>query len=183
VKEAIFNMLGASVVDASVVDLFAGTGGLGIEALSEGANVCWFCDNSGESVALLRRNLSLLGVGTEGRVIHADFRRALREIATRAGGTEVKSSVAPLPGVVDLIFVDPPYERGYYDEVMQILATYDMMSPGGLVVMERAADPRAEERVFPGFRRLKSKRYGHTTVDIYERTEDERQKDALRGYL
>jgi 16S rRNA (guanine(966)-N(2))-methyltransferase RsmD len=160
VKEAVFSMLGASVQGAAVIDIFAGTGGLGIEALSRGAARCWFCDVSASSVAILRQNLALVGIGDEGAVLQADFRRALQRIAA-SGAT------------ADIVFADPPYDSGYYEDVMQTLLTYGMMSVGGLVVLESAAEKGRVAPVFPGFCVIKSKRYGHTAVDIYERTEDE----------
>jgi 16S rRNA (guanine(966)-N(2))-methyltransferase RsmD len=177
VKGAIFNMLGESVVDATVVDLFAGTGALGVEALSRGAKKCWFCDLSADSAALLQRNLTALGIGGEGVTLRDDFRRALRVIAG--------ASAKPASGGVDLVFVDPPYDKGYYGEVMRALLIHDMISPGGLVVLESAADARVagNGRAFPGFGGIKSKRYGHTAVDIYERIADDGQENALRGYV
>jgi 16S rRNA (guanine(966)-N(2))-methyltransferase RsmD len=153
-------MLGSSVQGAVVIDSFAGTGGLGIEALSRGAARCWFCDVSANSIAILRQNLALVGIGDEGAVLQADFRRALPRIA--ASGT-----------TADIVFVDPPYDRGYYGDVMQILRTYDMMSVGGLVVLESTAEKGRASSMFRGFCGIKSKRYGHTAVDIYERMEDE----------
>jgi 16S rRNA (guanine(966)-N(2))-methyltransferase RsmD len=165
-------MLGDAVAGANVIDLFAGTGNLGIEALSRGAAQCWFCDISAGSVALLRKNLGALGIGAEGRVLQADFGRALREISAALKRSSDGESI-------DLIFVDPPYERGYYDKVMQILCARDMMSLGGLVVMEHAAETREGDKVFPGFCEIKSKKYGHTAVDVYERIQDERQENAV----
>jgi 16S rRNA G966 N2-methylase RsmD len=177
-------MLGESVADATVIDLFAGAGGLGLEALSRGARKCWFCDVSARSIALLRRNLEVCGVGAEGVALQADFRRALRGIAASLG--ECSGGIAAslgecAGGGVDLVLVDPPYDAGYYDEVMQTLLIHDMMSPGGLVVLESSAGARETERAFPGFCGIKLKRYGHTAVAVYERMTDEDQKNALRG--
>jgi 16S rRNA (guanine(966)-N(2))-methyltransferase RsmD len=182
VKEAVFSMLqglvapspGPSPPDAPLagkacLDLFAGTGALGIEALSRGAESCVFVEADLSTARLLRENL---GAATrEGPVdavaagaawaLRSDWRAALRRLKGGAG--------------IDVAFVDPPYESGYYDEVMKTLRDYDIISEGGIVVLERAC-ARKEAPVegagggrYGGFTLLRARRYGRTLAEIYGR--------------
>lgn len=158
VKEALFSMIGSRVSGAVCIDLFAGTGSLGIEALSRGALHCWFCDSAAQSIRLLRENLKALGIEKAATVMKGDFRRTLDRIA--ASGT-----------VADILFADPPYAAGYYEEIMHTPRIYGMIKPGGLIVVERDA-AFSPEHAYEGLERLKTKRYGKTWVDLFERTSE-----------
>lgn len=153
VKGAVFSMLGEAVVGAEIIDLFAGTGALGIEALSRGASRCLFCDVSPQSLALVKRNLDAIGVGNA-EIVRGDFKRALMRIGC-AGSTR------------RILFADPPYSAGYYDEIMQIVIGCDIINEGGFVVFERSADnPSAD---YESFEKLRARKYGKTGIDLYER--------------
>jgi 16S rRNA (guanine966-N2)-methyltransferase len=154
VREALFSMLG-EMDGASVLDLFAGTGALGIEALSRGAATALFVERDGAAVSALRSNLVELGLaGPLARVRVGDALSALRS-ARQAGET------------YDLVFVDPPYgqARELEPELSALLPT--VLAPGARVVVESdrrvpAGLPLAVER---------RKRYGDTTITIH-RIED-----------
>ncbi|MDR2487295.1 MAG: 16S rRNA (guanine(966)-N(2))-methyltransferase RsmD [Clostridiales Family XIII bacterium] len=154
VREAIFSMLGEAVEGASCLDLFAGTGALGIEALSRGATSCVFSDASRRSIALLHNNLKSLQVADRADVLSADYRQALRKLRDK-------------DAQVGIAFVDPPYAAGYYRPVMQMLADYGIILIGGLVVVESDARRRADIDV-DGFSIIREKTYGKVAVDIYE---------------
>ncbi|MDR1042394.1 MAG: 16S rRNA (guanine(966)-N(2))-methyltransferase RsmD, partial [Clostridiales Family XIII bacterium] len=134
VKEAVFNMVASLIsplsgdapfAGKSCLDLFAGTGALGIEALSRGADSCVFVESSAAAAETLNKNIESAARGARARIVRSDWRVALRRLK---GG-----------GVVDVVFVDPPYESGYCDEVMKTLPDYGIISDGGIVVLERAA--------------------------------------------
>jgi 16S rRNA (guanine(966)-N(2))-methyltransferase RsmD len=154
VKGAIFNMLAGDIPGAVCLDLFAGTGSLGIEALSRGASKCLFSDSSLDSIALLKENLGKVGATDKSTVYQGDFRTNLRRVRDK----------------VDIAFIDPPYDSGYYDAVMQLLAEYDIMGTEGLVVLERGGH-RHEPADYEGFTLLKAKSYGKVFVDVYMRAE------------
>jgi 16S rRNA (guanine(966)-N(2))-methyltransferase RsmD len=154
VKGAIFNMLAEDVPGAVCLDLFAGTGSLGIEALSRGASKCLFSDSSAESIALLKENLKTVGAEGKSTVYQGDFRTNLRRIREK----------------VDIAFIDPPYESGYYNVVMQFLVECDIMENEGLLVLERGGH-RHETAAYSGFTLLREKSYGKVFVDVYMRTE------------
>ena len=160
IKGAVMNMLADSVVDAVVIDLFAGSGNLGIEALSRGAAKCIFFDNSRDAISIINENLRHISGGrvddralTCTTVEQADFRIALR----RYNGIKA-----------DIVLVDPPYEAGYYKEIMQLLDRYDIIIPGGIVVLESQDRFEIEDDVY-GFKKLKERKYGKTKISIYER--------------
>jgi len=147
VKEAVFSMLAGWVEGASCLDVFAGTGSLGIEALSRGAKDCVFCEVSPVAYSVLTENLKF---AENAQSYKTDFRLLIKRLRSR----------------VDIAFVDPPYKAGYYGEVMKILLDYDIISEGGIVVLERhAGDPEEYE----GFLPIRTKRYGKTQVEFYER--------------
>lgn len=151
VKLAIFNMLGATPSGASVLDLCAGSGALGIEALSRGAEGATFVDASHRAVASIRRNLEALGYGDRGRVHRDDAARFCERHPDR-----VRSC--------DLVFCDPPYNDPVLGRLLHLL---DHLTPvDGTVVVEHGA--RVE---LPSLGRLRSereRRYGDTRVTILQ---------------
>jgi 16S rRNA (guanine(966)-N(2))-methyltransferase RsmD len=151
VREAVFSMIAGYVDDARCLDLFAGTGSLGIEALSRGAAHCLFCEVSPDVVRVLQENLRTVGAGERAEARRVDFRAALRRMRTQ----------------FDIAFVDPPYASDYYHEVMKCFNDYGIINRGGLVIIERQTDVAAGN--YAGFAMLVSKRYGRTSVDVYER--------------
>ncbi len=142
VREALFNSLGSldAVDGATVLDLFAGTGALGIEALSRGAAAATFVDADIEAVRAIKDNLAVTGLGERARVVHADVFRFLAD--------------SP-PVAVDVAFADPPYA---FTDWPRLLASL----PARLVAIEA----RAHIEMPAGWRALRSKRYGDTVVTL-----------------
>lgn len=126
VRESLFNMLAHGLdldwKGARVADIFAGTGALGIEALSRGAAHATFVDNHGASLALVKRNLGSLGIAREAKVLKADA-----------------AALPPATAPFDLLFLDPPYGRDLVAPALQSLATGGWLRPGSLVVIESGA--------------------------------------------
>lgn len=149
VLEAVFNMLGSGVVDAEVLDLFAGSGALGIEALSRRAARATFVEKSDDGAAAIRRNLETLGYRESGLVVRADVPRWLR-----AHPLEVARA--------RIVFLDPPYRDPVLAETLAQLDA--LVGDGAIVVAERGArDP------LPELARLhvtRERRYGDTSVTI-----------------
>jgi 16S rRNA (guanine966-N2)-methyltransferase len=142
VREAVFNALGSldRIVDAEVVDLYAGTGALGLEALSRGAAQCTFVENDRAALEALRHNIEHLGVGDRARVIRGD---ALTSARTLSG---------------DLLLADPPYGVDPWTELLALTSI-------DLVVAEAPSAVVAPE----GWTELRSRRYGRTWVTFLER--------------
>ena len=142
VREALFNSLGSldAVDGATVLDLFAGTGALGIEALSRGAASATFVDADVQAVRAIKDNLKVTGLGERARVVHADVFRFLAD---------------PPSEPVDVAFADPPYA---FDDWPRLLAVL----PARLVAIEA----RTHVALEPGWHALRSKRYGDTVVTL-----------------
>jgi 16S rRNA (guanine966-N2)-methyltransferase len=155
VRESIFNILahGAASFDiegARVIDLFAGTGALGLEALSRGARFCQFVDESAEARGLIRRNADALGA--------VGLAKIWRRDATNLGPCAPQSPF-------DLAFVDPPYNRGLGEKALASLVAGGWLSPGAVVVLEEAE--KAEVGDAPGLALLDRRNYGDTQVRFY----------------
>jgi 16S rRNA (guanine966-N2)-methyltransferase len=153
VREAIFGILGDRVAGAKVLDLFAGTGAMAIEALSRGASEAVLVESSAQAVEVLKANL--VAVGAErASCLPMDYRKALRQLAAR-GET------------FTLAFLDPPYGRGLVEGAAAELARWGVLRPGAIVVAESAArDPK--EPVPEGWIPEPDRRYGDTRITMYE---------------
>jgi 16S rRNA (guanine966-N2)-methyltransferase len=152
-REALFNILvhayGDPVAGARVLDLFAGTGALGLEALSRGADFALFIDDAAAARALLRENVEALGLGGVTRIFRRD--------ATRLGRAQ---ALAPF----SLVFLDPPYGRGLAEKALTCARDGEWIAPGALVVVEEAA--KAAVAVPAGFDELERRPYDDSEFRI-----------------
>lgn len=158
VREAIFNVLGPAVLEARVLDLFAGTGALGIEALSRGAGPAVFVEDHPEALKVLRRNLESLHLEDRTTVWPLPVQAALKKLAARGEH-------------FGLAFLDPPYGGGLAAAALAALAQRDLLLPQAWVVVEhsrREELPEADGRL----QRRRVRRYGDTLVTFY-RNRDE----------
>jgi len=163
VREAIFNILADRVTDARVLDLFAGTGAFGIEALSRGARECVLVENNRACVAAIRENLE-------------KTRFSGRATVVVAGALSFPHDDAPPGEAFDIIFLDPPYDLSRSGEpgsriarLMERLGTPQLLAPGGLVVFEHASGAKVPE-AFGSLQRSDRRGYGSTVVSFYSAT-------------
>jgi 16S rRNA (guanine966-N2)-methyltransferase len=167
-RESIFDILehryAGHVERQRVVDLFAGSGALAIEALSRGARFALFVDNGAEARALLRANVEALGLGGLTRIWRAD--------ATRLGA-------APAGGPFGLAFLDPPYGQDLAGPALSALLEGGWLEPDSLCVVEEAA--KAEIAPPPGLALLDERIYGNTKIAILERAEAASPLTADKG--
>jgi 16S rRNA (guanine966-N2)-methyltransferase len=157
VREALFGILAsAGVVDgARVLDLYAGTGALALEALSRGAATAVVVESAREAIAALRANIEALGVGNRAQVVFADVHRAAVRIAAE--------------GPYDLVLADPPWslvESGEPPRALSDLVRAGALSEGGWVVLEHAARTVAPDAA--PLIRLETRRYGDTALTFYK---------------
>lgn len=165
VRKAIFDILGAAVERAKVLDLFAGSGAMGLEALSRGAASCIFVDNSRASVKAIKENIEALvphfresaGLlpGGEGRTeaIYADSTAAVQ----RFSGDRAK---------FDIIFMDPPYYKEIAKKTLSLLADCDILPETGVAVIEHSKHDLLSDSI-GGLRLFRTARYGDTLVSFY----------------
>jgi 16S rRNA (guanine966-N2)-methyltransferase len=128
VRESVFNILAARIEfdGLTVLDLFAGTGALGIEALSRGASHCDFVETDRKAVAVIKENIATLGLGDRSRVVQRDAVKYLSGCDT----------------AYDLIFADPPYAATIFDRLLREVLTGAALVPGGLFVLEHSSAMR-----------------------------------------
>ncbi len=155
VRESVFNILshgagGFQLEGARVMDLFAGTGAMGLEAMSRGARFCQFVDENAEARGLIRRNADALGV--------IGLTKIWRRDATRLG------PCAPQPGF-DLVFADPPYSMGLGEKALAALVSGQWLNPGAIVVLEEAV--KADVPPQEGLELTGSRDYGDTRIRFY----------------
>ncbi|MBZ8118429.1 16S rRNA (guanine(966)-N(2))-methyltransferase RsmD [Roseovarius sp. LXJ103] len=155
VRESVFNVLAGAMGDpvpgAQVLDLFAGTGALGLEALSRGAAEAVFVENGAAALKLLDENITLFRAGARARVLRRDA-RALGPV--REG---------PVPAT--LVFLDPPYGRGLGEEALEAALKGGWIAQGALIVWEEGAPIRPPA----GLRLRDARRYGAATLSILEK--------------
>ena len=147
VKESLFQILSPRLYHARVLDLFCGSGALGLESLSRGAREAVFCDHSKESVALLKKNLTSLK--EEGEIYACDFASCLKRVG----------------GQFDLIFADPPYQEDHLKQILALVSERNLLTEGGLVVYE---SERAQEGI-EGFCLSDERSYGRARVCMWRR--------------
>lgn len=129
-RETLFNVLGLSVADSRFIDLFAGTGAIGIEALSRGALEVVFVENHAPAAALIRRNLESLGIRKGTTVLAIDALRGLEKLASRPNQ---KAGAA----LFEFVFLDPPYTAARdYARVLEFLGSGDLLASAGIVIAE-----------------------------------------------
>lgn len=156
VKEALFNALALHLADARVLDLFAGTGGLGIEALSRGAAEAVFVEKDARRAAVIGENLAAAHMKERAQVRRAN---ALSEIPLLAGAGRQ----------FDLILLDPPYGHGLPEKSLRLVAASGLLAPGGIAVAE--GHWRDDPGEVAGLRRTRTARYGETGLWFYERSD------------
>ena len=157
VKEAMFSILQFEMEGANVLDLFAGSGQLGIEALSRGARNCVFVDSSRDSQNITRQNLQHTGLSSAARVAAMDYAAFLRSTKD----------------TFDIALLDPPYEKGLAADALPLLV--DKMSPGGAILCETRKGEPMPERVGE-FAIHRTYRYGKIALTLYRRVEEEREE-------
>ena len=155
-RESLFNILGAATVGARFLDAFCGTGAVGIEALSRGAQRAVFVDRRTDAVKLIRENLALTRLEDGAQVVCGDsmaYLNALRE-------------------KFDLIFLDPPYADDLLERAVAHIARFDILAPDGIMIAESPAEKELPKLSAP-YRVAREYRYGRIKVTLYRRDGEE----------
>ena len=152
VKEALFNIIQFDIPTASVLDLFGGTGQLGIEALSREAKSAVFVDEREDACRIIRENLKRTKLEAYGRVIRSDYMAFLKTCREK----------------FDIVLLDPPYAEVFLENSLKMITEIDILQTGGIIVTER---PKGKDLPwdFPGFSRSKDYKYGNTLITIYRK--------------
>ena len=153
VKEGIFSAIQFEVEGRRVLDLFAGSGQMGIEALSRGARSAVFVDGGIEPCRIVKENLDKTRLAEKAQVIRSDYMAYL----SRCRET------------FDLIFLDPPYAENFLENALKKISEIDILSESGIIICERDAEKPLNED-YGQIRRFRDYRYGRAAVTIYRRT-------------
>lgn len=154
VKESLFGILQFELANAVVLDLFAGSGGLGLEAISRGAALAVFCDNDKNSLQAVRQNIQKLGFFDQCVLYATDYQTALQRAKT-AGYA------------FDVVFLDPPYASGYAMQAFAEILSLELLKPAGVAVIEH--DPK-DAVAYAGFS-ADTRRYGEVALTLLRREE------------
>ena len=155
VKEALFSILADKVVDAEVLDLFAGSGSLGIEALSRGAKNVVFIDNNPKCVRIIRKNLNKFGLDVKGSAYVRDACKTINFLAS-----ENKK--------FDIVLMDPPYNTEELEKIMNNTHLKDILNSGAVLVIEHSKRTTLPCPNIKELCHVKSRRYGDTVLAIYK---------------
>lgn len=152
VKEALFSIVNFDLPGANVLDLFAGTGQLGIEALSRGAKHAVFVDAREDACKIVRENLRRTKLENEAKVVRSDYLDYLRRCKER----------------YDIILLDPPYAEVFLENALKCITEIDILQSGGIIVAERPVGKELS-LVFEGYTRSKDYKYGNTLLTLYRK--------------
>ena len=159
-RETLFNVLAPNISSARFADLFAGTGAIGIEALSRGAAEVVFIENHAPAAALIRKNLDSLGIRSGFTLLPVDVLRGLEMLASRTNGAQSK---------FDFIFLDPPYAAAAdYERVLRFLGAADLLAPGGMMIAEHRRKFDLPEKA-EALRRFRVLKQGDAALSFYRR--------------
>ena len=152
VKEALFSIIQFEIHGAKVLDLFGGTGQLGIEALSRGAKSAVFVDAGEPACKLIRENLRRTKLEADAKVIRSDYLEYLKRCREN----------------FNIIFLDPPYAEVFLENALNSIGEIDILQSGGIIVTERPLGKDLNVEL-PGFERSKDYKYGKTLLAIYRK--------------
>ena len=154
VKESLFASIGDYLDEAVVLDLFAGSGNLGIEAISNGASRAYFVDINKECIKVINDNIRTFGIDKDCVVLHKDYKDSLKYF----GDNNIK---------FDIIFIDPPYKFNIRNELLSMIIDKDIINNGGIIVFEYANEEVLEDE--SNFNLIKHKKYGDKYISVYKK--------------
>ena len=156
IKETLFNIINPRIYDCDFLDLFCGSGAIGIEALSRGANSCVFVDSSNESLRYVKDNLKFTDLEADATVFRSDAAGFIRDLFTSGRR-------------FDIVFMDPPYSNGLEKKVLEEISRYNILREDGVIIVEAAADTDFSYLNELGFTLLREKTYGsnkHLFIEV-----------------
>lgn len=153
VKESIFAMLGDKIRDSIVLDLFAGSGNYGIEAISLGAKQVYFNDNNIEAIEVIKKNINKFQITNKSIILKNDYQKCLDNLKT----SNIK---------FDLVFLDPPYKMNVINDILEYLVKFNLLKQDSFVVVELLNDNLNEK--YNKLVKYKNRKYGDKIVYIYK---------------
>ncbi|GAB6088288.1 16S rRNA (guanine(966)-N(2))-methyltransferase RsmD [Alkaliphilus crotonatoxidans] len=158
VKESVFNIIQSHLVDGIVVDLFSGTGNLGIEALSRGAQKAYFIDQSKKSIDIIRFNLEKTRLNQMAEILQDDVFGGINRLSSQ----RVKAHI---------ILMDPPYGKGFLEPVIRAAISGGLLHKEGILVVEHGKEENIPDEINE-LVKVRKKDYGNTSISFYQMRED-----------
>ena len=150
VKESVFNILQSKLEDAVVLDLFAGSGAIGIEALSRGASKAILCDKSKEAIEIIKKNIEKTHMNEKAQIFNLDYETCLEKVKNEK---------------FDIIYIDPPYETDYIYKALQKIKALNITKEESLIIIETDDEQRIEKEIQNINKEIVDKRkYGRATI-------------------
>ena len=162
IKESLFNILGNIHKEALVLDLFSGSGAIGIEFLSRGAKKCYFIDDSQDSIRTINENLEKTNFQALSEVYKNNVCRAAKVL----GENNI---------IFDYIFMDPPYNSEYEKKTLKLICENNLISESGTIIVEHGKKLVLEEMIFC-IKRIDERNYGDTTITFYNKIVDPKRR-------
>lgn len=159
VKESLFNIIGSNIVDKKFLDLFSGTGNIGIEALSRGAYICYFVEKVYNNIKYIKENLSIFNSYDNAKVLHMDANNAIEYF----NNNKI---------IFDYIYIDPPYYLDLYDSIMSKLGRYKILNNCGFVIVEHYKKIILNNE-YGKLSKIRSSKYGETILTFFKEVSNE----------
>ena len=153
VKEALFSILGEKIINCRFLDLFAGSGGIGIEAMSRGAEEVIFIDSSWDSIKILKNNLKNIGLEDKAEVYNTSYTNGINKLSLRKKQ-------------FDIIYVDPPYKSNFSHNALKRIFKDNILAEYGIIILEHSIKESLEEEIVE-YELFKKKTYGNTQLLFY----------------
>lgn len=153
VKESLFNIINGYIIEGEILDLFAGTGSLGIECLSRGADKCVFVDLSKSSIDIIKSNIKKARVEDNSEVVNLDYKNAIDRVKNNSYS-------------FDIIFMDPPYYENMFIDALTRIGESNILKDDGIIVVEHDTKQEFPDNVGK-LVKSKSRKYGNTTLTFY----------------
>ena len=154
IKESLFAILNKKIKGSLCLDLFAGTGSLGIEAISNGAEKVYFIDHNQQVINVLKKNLKHLDIESKSIVLCQDYMKALKKFE--------ENKI-----IFDIVFLDPPYEEKKLTSILTFISTSNILNSNGQVICEYTNDNLNEN--YGELKLITKKKYGHKKIRIYQK--------------
>ena len=155
VKEALFSIIMNYIQDSIVLDLFAGSGGIGIEAISRGASKCYFVDSNKACIDVIKENITKARFLDESEVIYSDYETALDKLKNIS---------------FDIIYIDPPYNKGLGYKAIEKISNLNLLKTNGIIIFETDSIENVPE-VIGNYEKFNEKKYGRNVLNFFKRKE------------
>lgn len=153
VREALFSILTSKIPDAKFLDLFAGSGAIGIEAISRGAVEACFSDTNSQCIKVIKENINKANFENESRVFNLDYKLVLKKLKDEK---------------FDVIFIDPPYNKGLGVDAITKISEYDLLADDGVIILETDTNEEVPEGIGI-YEKYNSKKYGRNILNLFKR--------------